>query len=467
MSATQFEPNVGRKRLVKQPELNRRNFLASATALGLGVPLLNGCARGSGGDGETLGQVDMSVPDAYKNRDTDIVVWSAFSGPNGDAFERAVDGFNSSQDSIYAQVQFQGGYGESASKLTAAVQAGAVPDVQVMADTYWGRFLLDDILQPLGDYVDGGLERDNFLERLYDEGVANDQLYWLSFARSTPLFYYNRDVFEELGLPDRGPDSWDELEDWAEEFATIDVEGRPLKAIALHSKSDFYFQARAWQFGGHLSDQLDLTIDSDAVVNAAQWEQDAVQVSEFAVVSDEGSGAFANGVTACLMDSTGLLTTIDDEAEFTVGASPLPTEPNVGIPTGGAGLAVPANIGEERVAAAVELMKYLSSAEVAAQWTVDTGYVPIVKDAMDVPVLADKIADDTNYEIAVDQLASAEGGDHVRMFVPNATEEIVASRQLYLTDGSTDVRDVLGDLAAELDSRADEVRDRYEEYFGG
>ena len=38
------------------------------------------------------------------------------------------------------------------------------------------------------------------VDSLYVEGVRNDKSYWLPFARSTPLFYYNKAAFAEVGL---------------------------------------------------------------------------------------------------------------------------------------------------------------------------------------------------------------------------------------------------------------------------
>ncbi len=37
----------------------------------------------------------------------------------------------------------------------------------------------------------------------------------MPFARSTPLFYYNKKHWTAAGLPDRGPNTWDELAQWA------------------------------------------------------------------------------------------------------------------------------------------------------------------------------------------------------------------------------------------------------------
>ncbi|MDP1069367.1 extracellular solute-binding protein, partial [Klebsiella pneumoniae] len=38
--------------------------------------------------------------------------------------------------------------------------------------------------------------------------------YALPYARSTPLFYYNKAVWSQAGLPDRGPATWQEFDEW-------------------------------------------------------------------------------------------------------------------------------------------------------------------------------------------------------------------------------------------------------------
>lgn len=46
-------------------------------------------------------------------------------------------------------------------------------------------------------------------------GVRRGVTYWIPFARSTPIFYYNRDAWAEAGLPDHGPETWNEFAEWA------------------------------------------------------------------------------------------------------------------------------------------------------------------------------------------------------------------------------------------------------------
>jgi sn-glycerol 3-phosphate transport system substrate-binding protein len=212
--------------------LTRRGFLGLTAGIGLA-----GCARGAGGQVGNFDHVDISTPSRYRNRPHQIVLWSTWSGVNGLALDGLLERFNQSQDQIYAQAQFQGSYAVSAPKLVAAMQARKVPDIMVLADTYWGRFLLSDTLEPLNPYFGSDFRQEDFVDELIGEGVTGGKLYWVSFARSTPLFYYNRDLFAKAGLPDRGPHTWTELREWGREITKIKVNGAPTSSADVSRRA--------------------------------------------------------------------------------------------------------------------------------------------------------------------------------------------------------------------------------------
>ncbi|WP_051426166.1 ABC transporter substrate-binding protein [Jiangella gansuensis] len=468
-------PALIRSRETSRP--GRRDFLRMAAAAGVAVPLIGACAGGvtddsGSGDGESggseggdLGQVDVSPPDQYAGR-TNVAMWSAMGGVNGEALAALVEKFNQSQEDIYAEVQFQGPYHESAPKLTAAIRAGAVPDVMMLADTFWGRFLLNDALEPLNDYFDDEFNRDNYLEALYDEGLVGDELYWLSFGRSTPLFYYNRDVFAQLGLPDRGPGTWTELREWSAEIVQLTSQGQALKAHAFTGDDDWQFMAATWQFGGTLSEGLDVTIDQGGAVDAGSWHQSYIFSDGYGYLAQSAGTDFGTGVVATTITSTGGLRGIYEAAQFEVGTAFLPREVASGVPTGGMGFSLLKGASQERKDAAFQLLKFLGQPENAAEWTLATGYLPIVKASMDVPELAQTLAEDPNFNVAVEQLPEAKGSDAIRSYLPNGTSTIISGLQRIYSDGGEDVQAVFSEVAEQLRQGAEDIRPAYEEYFG-
>ncbi|SDU57892.1 ABC transporter substrate-binding protein [Jiangella alkaliphila] len=467
-----------RHRSVMRPSRpSRRDFLAMAAAAGVAVPLI-GCAGGVTDDGGSddgtpapggnLDQVDVSPPSQYAGR-VNVAMWSAMGGVNGEALAALVEKFNQSQEDVYAEVQFQGAYAESAPKLTAALRAGAVPDVMMLADTFWGRFLINDALEPLNGYFDDDFGRDDYVEALYDEGLVGDELYWLSFGRSTPLFYYNKNVFQQAGLPDRGPDTWSELREWSSAISQLTVNGQPLKAHAFTGDDDWQFMAAVWQFGGRLSDGLDVTIDSGGAVDAARWHQQYIFEDGYGYLAQASGTDFGTGVVATTITSTGGLRGIYEAAAtagFEVGTAFLPKEVASGVPTGGMGFSLLRGAAQERKDAAFQLLKFLGQPENAAEWTLATGYLPIVKASMDVPELAQTLSSDPNFSVAVEQLPEAQGSDAIRSFLPNGTDLIISGLQRIYSDGSEDPQDVFDEVAEQLRQGVEDIRPAYEEYFG-
>ena len=51
----------------------------------------------------------------------------------------------------------------------------------------------------------------DYVDVFYKETVRAGKQVVLPFARSTPIFYYNKDAWAKAGLPDRGPNTWDEF----------------------------------------------------------------------------------------------------------------------------------------------------------------------------------------------------------------------------------------------------------------
>lgn len=444
---------------------SRRAFLGLGAA-GLSVPFLASCAGGANTGDSELGQVDFNAPSKYAGREMNIVMWSATGGHNGDVLQELVTKFNDSQEDIYAEVQFQGGYEESGPKLTAALQAGSVPDIVMFADTWWPRFLLNDVLEPLDDYFDDEFNGSNYVETLYNEGVVDGSTYWLSYGRSTPMMYYNKDHFAEAGLPDRGPETWDELREWGAELNKIKVSGKPLAVHAFDPGDAWPFEAMVWQFGGQISEGLEPMIDQQGAVDAGEWAQKFIFEDNFGYLSQSPSTDFGTGVVATSVRSTASLRGIYEESDFEVGTAFLPSQVTTGVPTGGNGWSLLKGVPQERKDAAFQVLKFLGSAENAAAWTLGTGYLPVIKEAVNEPELAEVLADDPNFSVAADQLDRSQPQDALITMVPDSTNTVVTGIQQIFSDQSKDVQTVFTSVADKLRDAAEQVQDSYDEWYG-
>ena len=404
-----------RKAIVRRP-ISRRRFLATSGGALVGLAAF-GCGGGvqqPGGDGGTEAEGRIGV-----------VFWTAFSEELGEAMQKLVDDFNASQEDIFVENQFQGTYEETAQKLTTALLANEVPEMAVFSEITWNRFYLSGTLEPLTDYFSGGDPKpEDYVEQLIGEGTREGQIWWIPFARSTPLFYYNRDMFQQAGLPDRGPNTWEELREWGRDLIRLD--GNP-KAHAFTNAANYnawYFQGNVWQWGGQYSNDFNILLAEDPAVEAGEFVRRLVHLDHMAYMAEDQSIDFANGLAATTEQSTGSLGDIISTAQFEVGTAMLPEQRNFGCPTGGAGLALLAAAPDERKQAAFEFIKFAARPENVAFWSTTTGYLPVTKSAQESPEMQSYFQENPNFRVAVDQLSKTRAQDHARTLIPNGDPTI-------------------------------------------
>src|SRR5262249_44317361 len=150
--------------------------------------------------------------------------------------QELVNRFTKSQSKIAMDYQFQGTYAETAQKLTAALAAKHAPDVSILSDVWWQKFWLGKLLALANPYMrSAGVSPSDYVDSFINEGTRSGNVYWIPFVRSTPLFYYNADLYKAAGL-DHAPASWDEFSGIAEKLVKRD--GDKLSVAALTIPTD-------------------------------------------------------------------------------------------------------------------------------------------------------------------------------------------------------------------------------------
>ncbi len=177
---------------------------------------------------------------------------------------------------------------------------------------------------------------------------------------------------------------------------------------------------------------------------------------------------FGNGVTACTLLSTGSLKNTSELAKaggFEVGTGfLLEHEGALGCTTGGSGFGILRNAPKERQQAAFEFMKFLAQPTKSAEWTMASGYLPVVKAAQQDPALVKLTEDDPNFSTALQQLPSTQPQDLVRPLVSNAGYMMdVGLQKLYSSNLSVEA--VFGRLQKQLQSRANLIRESYTDHY--
>jgi sn-glycerol 3-phosphate transport system substrate-binding protein len=398
--------------------LNRRQFLSLGSAATVSAAV--GCA-GMGGR--------VSV----KSGSGPIAFWSNHPGRSSAVEKELVSRFQRQFPELPVRLIDAGkDYDDVAQKFNAALTGTDVPDVIVLSDIWWFHFALSGVITPLDElFGHVGLDASDYVDRLLADYEFNGHHYALPYACSTPLFYYNKAVWERAGLPDRGPHSWQEFEDWGPQLQRVAGAGKWAHGWAnATSRPDlaWTFEGVDWTFGGAYSRQWSLTFTDPATIAAGNYLRDSIHRKGYAAIANDVNNEFATGILASTVTSTGALAGITKTARFDFGAAPLPTGPggSAGCPTGGAGLAIPANLAEERKLNAVKFIAFVTSPSNTAYFTQRTGYMPVRKSAIGDPSEQQYLADNPRARVALDQLQHTRQQDYAQVFVPGGARIISA-----------------------------------------
>lgn len=410
----------------------------------------------TGCGGRRFDQARGSVPDKYRNRER-VVFWHAYGAPYGELLDKLADRFNQSQSDIFVEPQFQGTYAETVQKVAAALLARRIPDLITVVEQGWRKLYLDEVLEPLDDYFDASFPKTVYNAHLLEEGVRKGSTWWLPLARSTPLLYFNRTIFEKAGLPNRAPATWGEWAGWMRELKGMKVKGSAVRWEAYQKlDGDWPFQAAVWQWGGSYSKGLEVHVNDAPAVAAGEWQRKLV-VDGHAYMADAPHEDFSNQLIATLQSSAASLGPIREAAKkggWELGTGGLPKKVRRGVPTGGGGLSILGDASTARKQAAFEFVKFLARPDNAALWAEQTGYLPVVPKALEEPRLAKLLESDPNYAVAVRQLRFGRKPDEVWCTVPNAFSVLGRGLQS-MWSGRTPAQQVLDDVARQWERTID------------
>lgn len=420
------------------PALDRRSFLALMGLTGAGATLA-ACA----GTGGSAGKAE-SDPNT-------IVWWSNHPASSKAVEEELIRRFEEANPDLKVRLVDGGAnYEEIAQKFNAALTGSDLPDLVVLSDVWWFNFALNKQIANIDDIAPkAGIDTSTFVPSLYGDYNLDGGHYAMPFARSTPLFYYNKDLWAAAGLPDRGPESWDEMTEWGTKLQEHMDGGFAHGWGNAVDYLSWTFEGPLWTMGGSYSDEWDMKLTSPETLKGVEWLKSTVD-DGWATVSNDLSNEFGTGVLGSVVASTGDLAGITETAKFEVGTAFLPNpHGDGGCPTGGAGLAIPASIPEERQINAAKFIDFITNVENTAYWSREVGYMPVRSAAVEDPEHVAYMDENPNARTAVEQLPHTRVQDNVRVFIPGGDRAIGDSLESILLSGAP-VQKTMEDLQARL-----------------
>ncbi|MCI7099562.1 MAG: ABC transporter substrate-binding protein [Lachnospiraceae bacterium] len=402
----------------------KKRLTAAVMAAMLAVTAFTGCGGNSGNVTE-----DTTAEDSAKSENsaavagdvdmngTEITFWHAMGGVNGEAMEYLVDQFNKENEyGIKVVSEYQGSYDDALNKLKSA-QLGNMGADLVQVYDIGTRFMIDsDWIIPIQDFMDKDDYKVNLEENIAAYYTVNNELYSMPFNSSTPILYYNADMFKAAGI-DAAPATFNEIEKISDALKT---KGGAKEVISLGIYGWFFEQFLCKQGlnyadNGNGRESAATAVEFDSNGGALQILEAWKKLYDEGIAPNVGRGGdagladFSSGKAAITLGSTASLKQIleDVNGKFEVGTAYFPAtgdDDKGGVSIGGASLWALDNGDDKKAAATWEFIKFLVSAESQAYWNAQTGYFPVTTDAYNEEIFKNNIAEYPQFQTAIDQL---------------------------------------------------------------
>ncbi len=365
---------------------------------------------------ETAAGAEMA--DAKDVSGTTISFWHSMGGVNGQAIDTLVEKFNNENEyGITVEAQYQGAYDDSLNKLKSA-QIGNMGADLVQVYEVGTRFMMESgWIVPMQQLVDADQYDVSSIEpNLAAYYTIDGALYSMPFNSSTPLMYYNKDMFDKAGITEI-PDSLEAIDAIGEQLMT---KGGASEVMSLSIYGWFFEQFIGKQGLQYADNGNGREAAADSVVfdqnGAAKniltaWQK--LYQDGFAPIVGKGGDAgladFSAGKSAITLGSTASLKQIlqDVNGKFEVGTAYFPkvsSSDEGGVSIGGASLWALDNQDPKKLRATWEFIKFLISPESQAYWNEQTGYFPVTTKAQEEQTFKDNIEKYPQFMTAIDQL---------------------------------------------------------------
>jgi sn-glycerol 3-phosphate transport system substrate-binding protein len=170
--------------------------------------------------GAAVAQAPVEVPFFYP---------VAVGGPITKIIDAFAADFEKENPGVKLRPIYSGSYQESIAKALTAVKSGDPPVTSILLSTDMFTLIDEDAIVPFDDLIKTADDK-AWLKSFYPAFMENSQTggktWGIPFQRSTVVLFYNKDAFKEAGLdPDRPPQTWTQMREYAQKLTKRDAVG--------------------------------------------------------------------------------------------------------------------------------------------------------------------------------------------------------------------------------------------------
>ena len=347
-----------------------------------------------------------------------------------DVLEAHIIEFNKLYPDIVIEHEQVGNYDDVRNQISTEINVGAQPNIAYCYPDHVALYNVAGAVQTLDEYIDStetvtradgsteivGLtaeQKADFIQGYYNEGkqFGDNLMYTMPLSKSTEVLYYNKTFFTANNLTP--PTTWDEMEALCAKIKELDPECIPL---GYDSEAN-WFITMCEQYGSPYTSAQEgnhFLFNNDTnkafVTKFAEWYNKGYVTTQ-TIYGGYTSGLFnaAEGTKSYMSIGSSAGATkqrpamVNGAYPFDVGITTIP-QVNANSPkviSQGPSLCIFGKENPQEVLASWLFVKFLTTnVEFQAEFSMVSGYVPVLKSAAQVPAFAQK-------------LENANGGDNI------------------------------------------------------
>ena len=429
-------------------------------AMLLSIFALAGCQPNSGNIDLNKG---FEIPEGgYDGSEVTITFYHTMGSNLSDVLKAYIVEFNKLYPNIHIEHEQVGNYDAVRDQIKTELTVGNQPNIAYCYPDHVALYNIAKAVVTLDDLIASDIEITradgskeilgltdeqiaDFIEGYYNEGkqFGDNLMYTMPMSKSTEVLYYNKTFFEANNL--QVPNTWEEMEALCAKIKEIDPDCIPL---GYDSEAN-WFITMTEQYGNpytSASGEEKFLFDNDAnkafVKMFREWYQKGY------VTTQEIYGAYTSGLFVAEKGTRSYMSIGSsagathqrpskgaDGYPFEVGIATIP-QVNPDAPkviSQGPSLCIFKDANPQEVVASWLFVKFLTTTvEFQAEFSMASGYVPVLKSVASHPVYAQK-------------LAAADGGDNIAML---SAKICLQQEKAYYTspafNGSSSARDQVG-----------------------
>lgn len=370
----------------------------------------------------------FEVPEVgYDGSEVTITFYHTIGSTKTHTLDDYIVEFNKLYPNIHVVYESVGGYDDLRDQISTQITVGNQPNIAYCYPDHVALYNLAGAVATLDNLInseivvtraDGTTEtlgltaeqQADFIEGYYNEGrqFGDGLMYTLPFSKSTEVLYYNKTFFDANGI--EVPTTWEEMEEVCAKIKAIDPTSIPL---GYDSESNWFINMCEQYNSPYTSAAGDHYL-FDNETNRSFVKLFRSWYEKGYLTTQKLYGAYTSGLFTSTTNPKSYMSIgssagatyqrpakVDGAYPFEVGIASIPqvSQDNRKVISQGPSLVIFDKANSQEVVASWLFVKFLTtSVDFQAAFSMDSGYVPVIKSVMDNAVYADFIANADGYD---------------------------------------------------------------------